>query len=285
MDSNEVGNIVKDLQAVVWNGFRQSPYVDDVYGVFRSHYDWHSSVHGHWTLLSSLRHQKDDESLQKILNRFSESALLIERDRLNNKPQFELPYGQAWLLLLIRELELQQNSSQTLRILKSETVSRIGHWLEANEVPEKNPNSYHSWLITYFLFKKSKSDLEYPRASSIDKKFSFITSVNDKDDPKDFFSSESLFQILKNQPKASSNLSLELDELGAITASNCHHLGKIISLSWVTPQNNRDSLKNSLEFTKEVLKRPSLWKQNFETVSHWIPQFLWLGLWLSLGEP
>ncbi len=280
----EVNKIIHELRETIWAGFRQTPYVDHVDGVFRSHFDWHSSVHAHWSLLSSSRYLKDQESAQKILSRISEASLLEVHKRLLETPKFELPYGQAWLLLLISELENHGRSDQALRQLKTETVSRIGHWLESNEFPEKKVNSYHSWLITYFLFKKSKSDSLYSRAQIIHEKFYSTLSVHDEDDPKDFFSSESLFQILKHQPKKSLHLAPKLYALGTISRHNCHHLGKIISMTWTAPENQEGALESTVAAINEILKQPHLWKEDFETVSHWIPQFLWFGLWLSLGS-
>lgn len=285
MPSTEVLDIIKALQSTVWAGYRTSPYVDDSQGVFRSHFDWHSSVHAHWMILSSSRFLNDKESAQKILSRLNDHAILVERNRLVQNPEFELPYGQAWLLLLLHELKAHQKPSDAVNLIQIETVVRIGKWLEENVFPEKKVDSYHSWLITYFLFKKSKSDLQYLRASLIDDKFHFVDLVKDDDDPKDFFSSESLFSILKHQPKLPFDLVNQLDQIGPITRSNCHYLGKLISQSWATPQNNSDSLQSGVVFTKEFIKRPNLWKDNFETVSHWIPQFLWCGLWQALAEP
>ncbi len=168
-------------------------------------------------------------------------AIQNERERLIQNQNFELPYGQAWLLLLLNELE--KTSFQ------------------------------------------SKSDTHYSRINIIDEKFNSVVNVYDENDPKDFFSSESLFQILKHQPKKAFNLIRSLNQLGPINHSNCHHLGKIISKIWTTPKNQIDAFESVIQSIKEVTKRPELWKSDFDTVAHWIPQFLWFGLFLALDEP
>jgi len=217
--------------------------------------------------------------------RFRLEAIQNERERLIQNQNFELPYGQAWLLLLLNELEKTSFQSKEVHSFRTELVERIGLWLEKNEFPEHKVNSYHSWLITYFLFKKSKSDAHYSRINIIDEKFNSVVNVYDENDPKDFFSPESLFQILKHQPKKAFNLVQSLNQLGPINHSNCHHLGKIISKIWTTPKNQIDALESVIQSIKEVTKRPELWKSDFDTVAHWIPQFLWFGLFLALDEP
>lgn len=81
-----------------------------VHAVFNGHFDWHSSVHGHWTLVRLLRLFPDEawaESVRNILEeRLSESGLLQEADFLRANPAFERMYGWAWVLKLGSELRL-----------------------------------------------------------------------------------------------------------------------------------------------------------------------------------
>lgn len=73
-------------------------------------YDWHSSVHGHWSLVRLLKEFPDleDEELvkAKLLENLSEENLKIETAYFE-KPgntSFERTYGWAWLLKLAEEL-------------------------------------------------------------------------------------------------------------------------------------------------------------------------------------
>ena len=108
-------NQVNQLQNVVLSGFENSLYVDNYEGVFKSHYDWHSSVHAHWMLLSSSRLFNKPDITKLILNRFSEYNLDNEQRYLSQNPNFELPYGQAWLLLLFSELNKHQVPTSNLK--------------------------------------------------------------------------------------------------------------------------------------------------------------------------
>jgi hypothetical protein len=76
--------------------------------LFYGCFDWHSAVHGHWTLVRLLRafpgaHWAD--SMRAALDqRFTADRVGGELAYLANRPGFELPYGNAWLLQLDAEL-------------------------------------------------------------------------------------------------------------------------------------------------------------------------------------
>jgi hypothetical protein len=78
------------------------------YGCF----DWHSSVHGHWMLVSLLRQFPDLENQQEIKRKLLEN---LSRENIEEEvayfhtPQnssFERTYGWAWILKLAEELHL-----------------------------------------------------------------------------------------------------------------------------------------------------------------------------------
>lgn len=76
--------------------------------VFYGHFDWHSSVHGHWSLvrLANLFPTSDwiKPVRSALAEKFSKSALAAEAAFLRNQPSFERMYGWAWALRLGREL-------------------------------------------------------------------------------------------------------------------------------------------------------------------------------------
>lgn len=83
--------------------------------VFFGHFDWHSSVHGHWTLVRLLRLFPDAEWSQKVraelANKFTREGLAKEAAYLKTHPAFERMYGWAWALRLgmeLRALESEQ---------------------------------------------------------------------------------------------------------------------------------------------------------------------------------
>ena len=79
-----------------------------IHPVFYGHFDWHSSVHGHWTLVRLLKlfpgHDKAAGLRSLLEGRFEEKALVEEARYLRANPGFERMYGWAWALRLCVEL-------------------------------------------------------------------------------------------------------------------------------------------------------------------------------------
>ncbi|MEW4569240.1 DUF2891 domain-containing protein [Tautonia sp. JC769] len=78
---------------------------------FYGAYDWHSSVHGHWMLVRLLRLFPDlpeAASIRETLgNHLTAEHLQLEADYFDHpdRRSFERPYGWAWLLKLVQELD------------------------------------------------------------------------------------------------------------------------------------------------------------------------------------
>src|SRR6185437_5257012 len=78
--------------------------------IFHGSFDWHSCVHGHWTLARVLRLQPDVPQANDIAalfdRAFTPDKVEAERAYLDRSSSgtFERPYGWAWLLKLQAEL-------------------------------------------------------------------------------------------------------------------------------------------------------------------------------------
>ena len=87
------------------------------YGCF----DWHSSVHGHWSLVYLLNHFSDlnsrEEIIKKLQINLSKENIQQEITYLSkpHEKSFERTYGWAWLLKLQMELEI--SSDKNLKLL------------------------------------------------------------------------------------------------------------------------------------------------------------------------
>jgi hypothetical protein len=82
----------------------------ELHPAFYGCFDWHSSVHGHWTLVSLIRQFPNLANKADVINvlstNLSKENILEEVayfDDINNKT-FERTYGWAWLLKLSEEL-------------------------------------------------------------------------------------------------------------------------------------------------------------------------------------
>jgi hypothetical protein len=90
----------------------------ELHPAFYGAFDWHSAVHGHWTLARLLLVAPEIREAHDIRTVFDEhfTAENIEREAAycREHPGFERMYGWAWLLELARELERMSWSIQPL---------------------------------------------------------------------------------------------------------------------------------------------------------------------------
>lgn len=91
----------------------KSPH--DIHPAFYGCFDWHSAVHGHWTLVNIVRNfpaiQNKDDILDLLIKQLTLRNISIEKkffERPDNKV-FERTYGWAWLLKLSEELYLWED--------------------------------------------------------------------------------------------------------------------------------------------------------------------------------
>lgn len=82
----------------------------EMHPVFYGHFDWHSSVHGHWMLVRLLKLYPEAPFAAEVRNmvrrRFTPDGLAAEADYFRKKDNrsFERMYGWAWALRLALEL-------------------------------------------------------------------------------------------------------------------------------------------------------------------------------------
>ncbi|WP_376694633.1 DUF2891 domain-containing protein [Wenzhouxiangella sp. EGI_FJ10305] len=112
------------------------------YGCF----DWHSSVHGHWLLVRLTRLFPDagfaDEARGKLAANLTENKLLAEAAYMAHPDRtgFERPYGLAWLLQLITELDQWDDEQaddwrEWLRPVEEIAVRRLVDWIPKLHYP------------------------------------------------------------------------------------------------------------------------------------------------------
>ena len=101
--------------------------------LFRSSFDWHSCVHGWWTLLT-LRRLYPDSSLSLAIDVLADETFTEEKikaelaylDRPSSRG-FERPYGWAWLLYL--HLEMSRHDDRDLDRLLEPLARAFAHRL------------------------------------------------------------------------------------------------------------------------------------------------------------
>jgi len=112
------------------------------YGCF----DWHSSVHGHWLLTRILTTAPDtaleEEIRTALAQSFTEENLAGDLAYIQgeDRASFERPYGIAWYLQLVAELEESDDPQlsqwrETLRPLEDQIVANTMDWLPKLSYP------------------------------------------------------------------------------------------------------------------------------------------------------
>ena len=118
---------------------RDIPLPSEIHPIFDGSYDWHSSVHMHWSLLRLRRMGLEPAHAQAIDHRFDTyfRAELVDRELTYvltpGRGSFERPYGWAWLLKLQAELDVYGSASaagparwaDALRPMSDELATRI----------------------------------------------------------------------------------------------------------------------------------------------------------------
>lgn len=120
------------------------PAPSQIHPVFDGSYDWHSSVHMHWSLLRLLRRApglpQRDAILAHLDERLRPEKVAIERAYAADprRGSFERPYGWAWLLALQAGLEAPEwpaGWAQALRPFSVEVAARLAAFLGRSHYP------------------------------------------------------------------------------------------------------------------------------------------------------
>jgi hypothetical protein len=131
--------------AHVTSGPGDAPRPREIHPCFYGCFDWHSAVHGHWTLVRLLKAGlvQDETPVREILDRhLTLENILIEAEYFD-RPEakgFERPYGWTWLLKLAHELGDWQDPdgfrwSTHLAPLTAKIISRYVEWLPNLDYP------------------------------------------------------------------------------------------------------------------------------------------------------
>lgn len=141
------------------------------YGCF----DWHSAVHGHWLLARLTRLYPEagfaESARAALAKNLTEPALLHEAAYMAHPDRagFERPYGHAWLLQLVAELDEWDDPDARrwrawLQPLESVAVRRLGEWIPKLHYPIRGGEHYQTafafGLVLDYARRVGNRDLE-----------------------------------------------------------------------------------------------------------------------------
>jgi hypothetical protein len=269
--------------------------------VFQTSYDYHSSVHAHWAALSMARTTGDSALEKRVMSRLTPQSLETERTFLKNNPTFELPYGQAWMLVMTRELQQKHaaGNTPTTRALRAETEARVLDYLERSPFPELPLGQFNaahdSWLFAYALLKQSQpgsaaSARMKALEARIDQTRPALAST--RPEPSDFLDLNAVLGVIDRTPPMKTPLKpyppgkAGTLPRGRIELADVHSVGTAAMQVWPYAMDaaaGRGSVKPVHDRIAQMRKRPELYKTGFETTTHWVPQFMWMAMVRQAG--
>lgn len=300
--------------------------------------DWHSCVIAHWALLVIARTRSDGELQARLLSRLTPEALARERVVLGSfEPQGlswlslaarrppTFPYDQAWLLLLLAELEKHRQPSESEHAFRIEVQDRLLEWLESNPFPESFAppskaelslawlleaevhatdqafiGTYGSWIFTWLAVALSgptgpeaAGRLEKLRRERIEPVKQALLGFRAWN-PRDFFWLPSLLAIVDVVSEEGVDPTWYQPGLPralprSVSLRTAHSMGVEVSRLWglaVRADCGDEGARQVFEARfLQIMNRPDLWAEDFWATAHWIPQYLWFALWLAEGRP
>lgn len=292
--------ICAQLKSVMLDGLtRRAPYKGSAGSgrLFTGSYDWHSSVHAHWALLSMSRVLDDEPLQQMLLRRLSGRRLEAERKYLLDEANahFEMPYGRAWLCLLLSELSRHPagipagSPASTCDVARfgQQVGSQVALWLEQNAASHElmRCGSHQSWLFAFLLLQMSRP------AAPIQARLDALRERIERARPVikalesapplgyDFLHLPAILALIDGErPHAEDAPCLSFAEPDEF---NCHQSGANATRLWPHARAQSSRFREGLE---PMLSRREQWAGDFRLVAHWVPQFLWLGLMMERGE-
>lgn len=279
--------------------------------LFDGSYDWHSNLFAHWALLVQARRSGDEALARYVLEPLTPAALQAERERLaevSQRRRIVFPYGEAWLLQLLSELENHREVAETTRGWRREIELEVLGWLEEQpfpEIPEKRRKgrfagrrflgTYRSWAWIWYQLARSR-----PIGDGVDERLQklFETRLAPRaadmlDEPKltayEFLEVPALaFLVHDVQPLPKAPVLPQIDTKlplpEKVTLRDTHSLGKWISRLWPLAIAARQDQSARRQLDAELARymaREDLWNGDFTVIRHWIPQFLWFALYLA----
>ena len=274
--------------------------------VFDGSYDWHSCVIAHFALLTHARLEQDTELAAHVLERLDgatlrgEAALLAGRDP---RRSITFPYDEAWLLMLLAELERHEAADVvSAREVRLEVEARVLDHLERADFPDgfrdvRFCGFYRSWLFSYLLLDLSgpvgdgaAGRLRALRAQKLDPVREAVAAHTSSHDW-DFLWLPAILALADRADPEVPDGEYAAGGAGAlpegVTIATVHQLGVFLTRLWPCAYDGaRGDAEAWAAFeagTRALLAREDLWAQDFAACSHWVPQYMWLGYWCANG--
>jgi hypothetical protein len=259
---------------------------DTDHPLFHGSWDWHSSVHGHWTALTFGALRGRHAQLGWVTDRLRSDAFVAEVDHLLAHPEFELPYGRAWLLALMNTYE-RLTGDTSLRSAMEPVARSVHDWCTGSAPgPEAQEYQNPCWPLLH-LWRWSGDERGELTAVIRDRFLGHEVSLSDDEErPGGFFSRWALQAHLIGGTLGADALSAwlqgqadEPDDTEALhVLHSAHHLGTnatrawgFWSAYWATGEARwRAAYERHLRASLDLHET---WAEDRRAYGHWVPQF------------
>jgi len=264
---------------------------DTIHPVFHGCIDWHSACHGIWALIAhrgltgSTRHAALVDTL------LMPGALALEAEDLAAHPDFEMPYGRAWLLRLALEDRIVSGSTRLGPFGRAMAQSLVDRYRQKAPDPFAREYGNPCWALTNlfdYARVEGRGDLEtFARetAASLLPYLDRLPSPTEEEAWPDFMAVVPNLCDLLVRTGALSGADL-MRKAGArllalkpvLQPTRPHHYALNFSRAWALfalHEGTQDEkmLGVALDHLETGLAHPSWWRGDYRAVSHWVPQF------------
>ncbi len=264
---------------------------DTIHPAFHGCIDWHSACHAAWALLAH-RGMTGDARYEAIVDDVLMPAkLAAEAADLAARPEFEMPYGRAWLLRLALEDRRVTGSTRLTFFAREVASSLVENYRKKSPQPFLREYASPCWALTClsdYAQSENRADLSdffrttaAQMASDLDR----LPAVNDEGTWPDFMAVTPNFcDLLVRAGAAPVEMVMKkagqrLLALAPVTApTRPHHYALNFSRGWALiglyeAAGDERLLSLALDHIEMNLHHPSWWRGDYRAVSHWVPQF------------
>jgi hypothetical protein len=264
---------------------------DTIHPAFHGCIDWHSACHAVWALLAA-RGLTGDAQYDPIVDGILMPAkLAAEASDLAARPQFEMPYGRAWFLRLALEDRLVTGSTRLTFMARDIAASLTAQYRVRLADPFAREYANPCWALINLLdyaAVESRTDItEIVRdaAHTLTTFLDRLPTESEEESWPDFMAVTPMFceMIVRAgaiEPQAlMAKVGPRLLALTPILSPRkAHHYALNFSRGWALlalaeATADEGLLALALDHIETGLFRPSWWRGDYRSVSHWVPQF------------
>ncbi len=263
---------------------------DTNHPLFHGSWDWHSAVHGHWAVLHYASVEEDVSLRTWLSDRFSSTLFLEELQYLVDNPEFERPYGRAWLLPLAIA-HIQAEIPTEIKPLIDSLAVDLWNWVQSSN-PNTAVGEYEnpSWTLLqlYMWFSFTEDVVHKMEVQDWVGRFCCGQDNHPKHDQQrqEFFSCWGVQALLLGEVLGRKKLTGWIAEQNYLQSDlepinpqeKVHHLGMNASRAWgfwaVWQATRQAFWKKAYQANLTAsMNLHSQWKADHFSYGHWVPQF------------